>query len=124
MGAVEDTRKILQDFLAPELREIKVRLDVVEKRVDGVDRKIDKLDEKIDRVSESLNSKIDMVGGTLNAKIEKLNEKIDRLEDKFDIMDRRSEQRHDSLMMQLGRMSNESEILERLARLEGQRSAQ
>ena len=27
MGALEDTRKVLQDFLAPELRAISVRLD-------------------------------------------------------------------------------------------------
>jgi tetrahydromethanopterin S-methyltransferase subunit G len=34
MGAIEDTRKALQDFLAPEMREIKARLDALEKRMD------------------------------------------------------------------------------------------
>jgi tetrahydromethanopterin S-methyltransferase subunit G len=48
MGAVEDTRKIPQDFLAPELREIKVRLDVLEKQVEGTNHKIDSLEEKFD----------------------------------------------------------------------------
>jgi tetrahydromethanopterin S-methyltransferase subunit G len=34
MGAIEDTRKVLQDFLAPEIREIKARLDALETRMD------------------------------------------------------------------------------------------
>jgi len=34
MGTIEDTRKVLQDFLAPELRELKARLDALEKRMD------------------------------------------------------------------------------------------
>ena len=95
MGAVEDTRKILQDSLAPELREIKVRLDLLEKRVGGIDRKIDRLDEK-----------------------------IDRLEAKLDALDRRSEQRHEVVMMALGRLVDYTEGRERLAKLEGQRSSQ
>jgi len=39
MGAIEDSRKVLQDFLAPELREIRARLDVLEKQIEGVDRR-------------------------------------------------------------------------------------
>ena len=34
MSAIDDTRKVLQDFLAPELRELKTRLDALEKRMD------------------------------------------------------------------------------------------
>jgi hypothetical protein len=30
MGVIEDTRQLVQDFLAPELREIRVRLDAME----------------------------------------------------------------------------------------------
>jgi tetrahydromethanopterin S-methyltransferase subunit G len=39
MGAIDDGRKVLQDFLAPELREIKARLDALEKQIEGVDRR-------------------------------------------------------------------------------------
>jgi chromosome segregation ATPase len=102
MGAVEDTRKVLRDFLAPELREIKVRLDVLEKRADGVERKIDKLDEKVN----------------------KLDERIGGLEATFDLLDRRSEQRHEMVMMALNRLVDYTEVRERLARLEGQRAMQ
>ncbi len=30
MGVVEDVRQVLQDFLAPEMREIRTRLDAME----------------------------------------------------------------------------------------------
>ena len=33
MGAVDETRKLVQDFLTPELREIKARLDALEQTV-------------------------------------------------------------------------------------------
>ena len=35
MSVVEDTRQVLQDFLAPELRAISARLDALEKIVDA-----------------------------------------------------------------------------------------
>jgi tetrahydromethanopterin S-methyltransferase subunit G len=42
MGAIDDTRKVLQDFLAPEIREVRARLDALElrmnERFDAVER--------------------------------------------------------------------------------------
>jgi tetrahydromethanopterin S-methyltransferase subunit G len=72
MGAIEDTRKVLQDFLAPEMREIKARLDALEKRFDVVDRKFDGVDHKFNGVDR-----------------------------KFDDMERRAEKRHDAVMQAL-----------------------
>jgi hypothetical protein len=54
MGVIEDVRKVLQDFLAPELRAINARLDAMEKvdearhsevlaRIDSVAAQIDNL---------------------------------------------------------------------------------
>ncbi|MGA2250741.1 hypothetical protein [Terracidiphilus sp.] len=34
MSVIEDTRRLLQDFLAPELRELTARVDALEKRMD------------------------------------------------------------------------------------------
>jgi hypothetical protein len=42
MGAIEDTRKVLQDFLAPELRAISVRLDAFEKNVGDNERRAER----------------------------------------------------------------------------------
>lgn len=52
MSVVGDVRTALQDFLAPELRELKARLDAVEKQ-------LDKLDEKVERGFARLDAKID-----------------------------------------------------------------
>jgi hypothetical protein len=49
MGAIEDVRKVLQDFLAPELRSITARLDALEKRIDGVDTKLDEVDRRAEK---------------------------------------------------------------------------
>ena len=72
MGTIEDTRKVLQDFLAPELRELKARLDALEKRMD----------------------------------------------ERFDQSERRSEARHESILLSINGLVNYNELRERMARLE------
>ena len=37
MGVVDETRQVLQDFLAPELRELRAELAVVGKRLDLIE---------------------------------------------------------------------------------------
>ncbi len=44
MSVVEDVRQVLQDFLAPELREIRTRLDTLDKRLDAQDKRIDTIE--------------------------------------------------------------------------------
>ncbi len=56
MGAIEDTRKVLQDFLAPELRAISVRLDALEKRADGIDKKLDDADRRAEKRHDDVMS--------------------------------------------------------------------
>jgi hypothetical protein len=42
MSVIEDSRKVLQDFIAPELRAISVRLDALEKTVVDNERRAEK----------------------------------------------------------------------------------
>ncbi len=44
MSVVEDVRQVLQDFLAPELREIRTRLESIDKRLDGQDKRLDTIE--------------------------------------------------------------------------------
>ena len=46
MSVVEDLRKVLQDFLAPEMREVKARLDGIDKRLDQVDSRFDQVERR------------------------------------------------------------------------------
>lgn len=59
MSAVEDVRKAIQDFLAPELRTISARLDAIEKvmnvKFEAVDVKLDALSQQIQTVNEKLD---------------------------------------------------------------------
>jgi tetrahydromethanopterin S-methyltransferase subunit G len=42
MGAIEDVRNLLQDFIAPDIKQIKARLDSIEKRFEGLEKNIDR----------------------------------------------------------------------------------
>ena len=56
MSVIDDTRKVMQDFLAPELRAISTRLDALEKRYEDSDRRAERRHDEvlsaIARVSE------------------------------------------------------------------------
>jgi hypothetical protein len=56
MSVIDDTRKAMQDFLAPELRAISTRLDALEKRFEDSDRRAERRHDEvlsaIARVSE------------------------------------------------------------------------
>ena len=54
MGVVEDVRQVLQDFLAPELREIRGQLTSLGKRLDAI--------EEVNRVRfESLTQRLETI---------------------------------------------------------------
>ena len=61
MGVVEETRQVLQDFLAPELREIRGILSAIDKRLDSQDKRLDAI-EAANRVRyESLVQRLDQI---------------------------------------------------------------
>ncbi len=64
---VQSVRQLLQDFIAPELRELKSDVKQVDAKIDSVS---DGLNTKIDSVSDGLNIKTDSVCNGLNAKID------------------------------------------------------
>jgi len=74
MGAIDDSRKVLQDLLAPELREIKARLDALEKR----------MDERFDSAEQLAVQRHDMVMQAINslANYNEVRERLARLESK------------------------------------------
>ena len=56
MSVVEDVRQVLQDFVAPELRELRAEIRTVDQKLDLISKS---LDEKIEMVAKGLNEKID-----------------------------------------------------------------
>ena len=47
MSVIDDSRKLMQDFLAPELRAISTRLDALEKRFDDSDRRAERRHDEV-----------------------------------------------------------------------------
>jgi len=49
MSVVEDVRTVVQDFLAPELRELKARVEALEKRMDDRFEHVERSFEHVER---------------------------------------------------------------------------
>ena len=45
MGVVEETRQVIQDFLAPELREMRGILSSIDRRLESQDKRFDTIEE-------------------------------------------------------------------------------
>lgn len=59
MSVIEDSRKDLQDFIAPELRAIEARLTAVEKRLDGLQARTDKRFDAVDKRFDEMQARTD-----------------------------------------------------------------
>lgn len=81
MSVVDDVRKVLQDFLAPQLRELSARMESLEKVVEA---KFEAQDAKFD----SLNKQIEARFEAQDAKFESLGKQLEGISDKLDL-DRR-----------------------------------
>jgi hypothetical protein len=47
MSVVDDSRKLIQDFIAPELRTISARLDALERRFDEGERRAERRHDEV-----------------------------------------------------------------------------
>jgi hypothetical protein len=124
MSVVEDSRKVLQDFVAPELRAISVRLDVLEKRFEERFQLSEKrFDERFQHLEKRFDEKLEASEKRLGQRIDFLDKRLDGLEQKIDHVDRRAEKRHDEVMSSIKQLINFSLLEQRLARLESKEAA-
>ncbi len=74
-------RKVIQELIVPDLKEIKNKIGILEERISSVNNElkadINRLDEKIDIKITALDDKIDSFRNELKADINRLDEKID-----------------------------------------------
>jgi len=79
MSVIEDMRKVLQDFLAPELRAVHARLDAIEEKMEV---RFSAIEEKMDTRFEMVNTRImalDVKIDGLKTMLE-LEKRVERLE--------------------------------------------
>jgi hypothetical protein len=61
MRVVEETRQVIQDFLAPELREIRGVLSAIDKRLDSQDERLDTIEEANRARFESIIKRLEQI---------------------------------------------------------------
>jgi hypothetical protein len=116
---VQSVRQLLQDFIAPELRELKSDVKQVD---DKIEAESSKLKAKIDSESSSLKAKIDSESKRLEDKIVS---EVGRLEDKVDsgFAQMRTLLENAYLRSELEATRDISNLRERVTRLEVERSS-
>ncbi|MBB6146059.1 flagellar capping protein FliD [Silvibacterium bohemicum] len=81
MSVVEDVRTVVQDFLAPELRELKVRVDALEKRMD---ERFSQVDSRFNQMEKNAQARHEQVMFAIQqlADYATLAQRVSRLESK------------------------------------------
>lgn len=58
MGAIEDLRKVIQDLVTPELKDLAAKLEMLEKRMDRLDIRMDRL---FERAEQNANARMNQL---------------------------------------------------------------
>jgi uncharacterized protein (DUF3084 family) len=98
MSVIEDSRKVLQDFIAPELRAVDVRLAALEKRLDGFERQVDQRFQQVDQ-------------------------RFQQVDQRFDKMEQQIERKFDQLLAEIRSLKNVHELELRMAKYEAMLSS-
>ena len=61
MGVVEETRQVVQDSLAPELREMRGILSGIDRRLDSMDKRLDSQDKRLGLHEEAVRARFDNI---------------------------------------------------------------
>jgi outer membrane murein-binding lipoprotein Lpp len=78
-SVIEDTRKLLQDFLAPELRELSARVNALEERMDAQFKEMGARFDGAERLASERHTQT-MQAITRLADVYELRERITRIE--------------------------------------------
>jgi tetrahydromethanopterin S-methyltransferase subunit G len=59
MGFIEEGRQLIQDFVAPEIRALEVRIDAIEKKIDSLEARMEKRFDAVERRFDGLDAKME-----------------------------------------------------------------
>ncbi len=121
MGVIEDSRKVLQDFLAPELRAIAVRLDALEKRIDERFAETDKtskmrfdaVDQRFAEADKTSKVRFDAVDQRFAEADKTSKVRFDAVDRRLAEADKTSKVRFDAVDQRLGEFNKRMDALER-----------
>jgi flagellar capping protein FliD len=61
VGVVEETRQVIQDFLAPELREMRGQLAGMQKQLESMDKRLESQDKRQELHEEAVRARFDVI---------------------------------------------------------------
>jgi len=85
MSVVEDVRRVLQDFLAPELRAITARLDAIDSRLGAQDKVLAAQEKTSDARQSEMLSRVTAQDKTAEARHNEILARIEGLKNSFEI---------------------------------------
>jgi tetrahydromethanopterin S-methyltransferase subunit G len=85
MSVVEDMRKVLQDFLEPELRSVHARLDAMDEKLAAQAKVTEARFQEILTRIDATNGRIDNLKSSIENRIDVTNDRIDNLKTSLDL---------------------------------------
>ncbi len=116
MGVVEDVRATLQDFLAPQLRELRVRIDALEAQQKEFRSDVKEQFVDVKGQFADVKNQFADVKGEFAHRFNALDARFERLEDKL-------ADRHEELVAEIRRTAAIHDLAARVAKLESERPA-
>jgi len=86
MGVVEETRQVIQDFLAPELREMRGILSSIDRRMESQDRRLESQDKRLESQDKRLDSqdkRFDTIEEAARARYENVIQRLETIQQSF-----------------------------------------
>ena len=111
MSVVEDVRNALQDFLSPEIRELKVRIEAVE-------RKVDDLKGSMHEQFRQVQDQFQQVQDQFQQAERRSEHRQQSIEEQFQQVERRAERRHDEMSFLIRQGLEFKNLAERVAAIE------
>jgi uncharacterized protein YhaN len=59
MGFIEEGRQLIQDFVAPEIRALEVKIEAIEKKIDSLEARVEKRFDGVERRFDGLDAKME-----------------------------------------------------------------
>jgi len=79
MGVVEETGQVMQDFLPPELREMRGILSAIEKRLESQDKRLESQDKRLDLQDK----RFDTIEEAARARYENIIQRLETIQQSF-----------------------------------------
>jgi hypothetical protein len=121
MSVVEDLRQVLQDFLAPELRAVAAKFDVIESKIDAVNARVSSvertMDTRISALEKTVEARFSATEKTMEARFS-ATEKT--METRFSAAEEKANVRQEMILVQFQHVKNLLDVDKRLLRLESQ----